>query len=1720
MSYVRFRFASLIASILMLLAPPMCTKAQTVNFGTINVGQKSSVESLSLTFSGNGTLGSIVALTQGAANMDFAVVTGGTCATGTVYSIGNTCSVNATFAPNFAGTRNGAVVLEDGSGNRLAMAYISGVGLGPQLSVEGLYNSPSSSTLLGGGFNGNWGVAVDGNGNVFVSNVGNGAIEKIAANCTGSGCVSTVLDGFNDPLGIAIDGAGDLFIAESSNSAVREIPFECAAISCVKTLGSGFTNPYGVAVDGSGNVFVADHGNNGVYEILAAGGYTTVNTLGSGFSTPWSVAVDGSGNVFVADGTNANALNIVGATAVKEILAAGGYTTVNTLVSGIFGDPFGLAADGNGNVFVVDYGSNVVWELLAASGYASVRTMNTGWWGSRLSIRLQFSESIAVDGSGNLYAADPYNNVVTKLDFADPAAVTFATATLDGTTDTADGPQTVSLQNNGNAPMTLSGMDLPNADFQFDGDTTTCSTSTPIAAGASCTIGIVFSPTTTGTITGTLTLTDNNLNVSGAKQLVNLSALTLPPPPVIGSAPASSSFAATASFTFSDTQANVTFVCSLDFAPFAVCSSGIAYSSLGSGAHTFEVEAKDSLGNLSLPAVYPWTVTTAGPPAPVITSTPANPTSSGTATFTFSDTQAGVSYACSLDGAAFSFCNSGIVYSNLVLAKGLNSGNYTEYHTFSVEAEDSSNNFSPATTFNWITNPYTNPPASNVDFGTVAIGQTSAAVPITFTFAGSATIGSVAAVSQGATGLDFAIASAGTCTAGTSLSSGSTCTLNATFSPKFSGQRKGAVVVEDGSGNAIATGYLNGIGSGPQVSFRPYTLTTLGGGFAYPTGVAVDGDGNVFVAEPAANVNGTLNFDGAVEEIPLGCVTATCVKQLVTGSTTGIFEPQGIAIDGDGNLFVAATNLNSYVILAQGGYTTFHGYIGGMPYEGMAIDGSEDIITIGNGILDLENQGGGGPLGQNSPTSTSLKFSTSTPSVAVDASGNIFVVDTGNNAIYEVPASSNYTIANSIGSGFNHPTGVAVDGNGNVFVTDNGNNVVKEIVALGGYATVNTIASGIFNPSNLTSAGNTVGIALDGRGNVYLADSTNGRVVKLDFADAPTLTFATATNVGSADTNDDPQKLTVKNNGNTPLSLSGIALSRADFSIDAGATTCSTSVPLAAGVSCLIGVDFAPTAGGALAGTLTLTDNTLNTAGNTQAITLTGAGAAGTLPPAPTITSAPATPATATLATFTFSDTQADVIFLCSLDSAAFAECSSGIVYSSLSANNHTFAVEVKDSSDNRSAAATYAWTINAVSPIAQTIAFANPGAQTVGTPLTLTATATSGLAVSFASTTAGVCTVSGTQATFLAAGTCTIDATQAGNSTYAAAAMVAQSFTANAAPLTAQTIAFANPGAQTVGTPLTLAATATSGLAVSFASTTAGVCTVSGTQATFLAAGTCTIDATQAGNSTYAAAAMVAQSFTANAAPLTAQTIAFANPGAQTVGTPLTLTATATSGLAVSFASTTANVCTVSGTQAAFRAPGTCTIDATQAGNSTYATAAMVAQSFTVNAAPPPPNFTVASPTGQQTIQPGGAATYAVNITPVNGSFTGAVTLSASGLPAGATATFVPASVTPGSAGAASQLTIQTAVTKAEAAPGSPWPLALPTLSLIGLVLVPGKRRRRWITPGVLLVATLGAATALSGCGGGFALAKVTPPTSYTITVTGTSGADIQTTTVQLTVE
>src|ERR1035441_8597615 len=108
--------------------------------------------------------------------------------------------------------------------------------------------------------------------------------------------------------------------------------------------------------------------------------------------------------------------------------------------------------------------------------------------------------------------------------------------------------------------------------------------------------------------------------------------------------------------------------------------------------------------------------------------------------------------------------------------------------------------------------------------------------------------------------------------------------------------------------------------------------------------------------------------------------------------------------------------------------------------------------------------------------------------------------------------------------------------------------------------------------------------------------------------------------------------------------------------------------------------------------------------------------------------------------------------------------------------------------------------------------------------------------------------------------GTCTIQATQAGNSNWAAASSVNQSFQVTQG---SQTITFGALSNAAFGTaPFAVSANASSGLAVSFNSQTGPVCTVSGSTVTLLAVGTCTMQATQGGNSNWAAAPSVNQSF------------------------------------------------------------------------------------------------------------------------------------------------------------------------------------------------------------------------------------------------------------------
>lgn len=285
---------------------------------------------------------------------------------------------------------------------------------------------------------------------------------------------------------------------------------------------------------------------------------------------------------------------------------------------------------------------------------------------------------------------------------------------------------------------------------------------------------------------------------------------------------------------------------------------------------------------------------------------------------------------------------------------------------------------------------------------------------------------------------------------------------------------------------------------------------------------------------------------------------------------------------------------------------------------------------------------------------------------------------------------------------------------------------------------------------------------------------------------------------------------------------------------------------------------------------------------------------------------------------------------------------------------DYTFTVTATNSAGTGSASAAS----NSVAPAAaQTITFANPGAQNFGTAPTLTATADSGLTPVFTSSTPAVCTITGVGAlTFVTAGTCTINADQAGNASYLPATQVIRSFTVNAVVPGAPTAATASAGNAQASVSFT-APVFTGGVAITSYTVTAnpGGATVNGAGSPVTFTGltngtsyTFSVTATNAAGTGGASAATNA------VAPKGTQTISFTAPADQIVGTPLTAAASASSGLEPVFSSTTAAVCTVtSGGVVTLVAAGTCTLTANQAGNTSYLAAPAVSRSFTVNPVP-----------------------------------------------------------------------------------------------------------------------------------------------------------------------
>jgi uncharacterized repeat protein (TIGR01451 family) len=630
-----------------------------------------------------------------------------------------------------------------------------------------------------------------------------------------------------------------------------------------------------------------------------------------------------------------------------------------------------------------------------------------------------------------------------------------------------------------------------------------------------------------------------------------------------------------------------------------------------------------------------------------------------------------------------------------------------------------------------------------------------------------------------------------------------------------------------------------------------------------------------------------------------------------------------------------------------------------------------------------------------------------------------------------------------------------------------------------------------FTPASAASFSATLSVADNATGSPQTATlSGTGTTAPVP---AVSLTPASLTFSAQSRTTSAAQAATLKNTGSASLSISSISITGTNPTDFAQTNTCGGS--LAAGASCSISVTFTPASVASFTAAVSVVDNA---AGSPQTVTLTGTGTSG---PAPAVSLSP------TSLTFSAQSGATSVPQIAMLKNTGDAVLNiSGIT---ITGTNPTDFAQTNVCGTRLAAGSSCAISVTftpaSAASFAATVSVTD---NATGSPHSVTLTGTG------TPPPAPVVSLTPTSLTFSA---------QTGAS---ASQAVTLKNTGNAAlNITGITLGGANASAysqtNTCGAPL--AAGASCSISVTFAPT--GVASYAATLSIADNAAGSPQTVTLTGTGTPPPAPAV--SFTPASLTFTAQT------GSTSAAQAATLKNTGNATLNISSI-------TLGGADSAdFAQTNTCgetlvpnascsfSVTFTPASAAAFAATLSVADNAAgsphavsltgTGTVPPPPTFSIGSATTAQTVQPGGSAQYSITVTPQNGAYSNPVTFSATGLPTGATATFLPASITPGSSAATTQLTIQTAAPVTAAGTVSGWPIAAAILPLLGLLFGVRRFRRRWVTLAVLLFASLGALTALTGCGGGFGL---TTSTSYSVTVTGTSGAIQQTTTVQLIVK
>ncbi|MFN0109952.1 MAG: SMP-30/gluconolactonase/LRE family protein [Blastocatellia bacterium] len=1099
-------------------------------------------------------------------------------------------NVAALNSPNDVAVDGATIYIAD-TGNH-TIRVIAG-GIINTFAGNGQIGSPTESGVATAvQLNSPTGVAVGAAHRIFISDSGNHRVRQVDGTAlttiagragqgyNGDGTPATLYT-LNAPAGIGVAGS-DVFFLDAGNGRLRKV--SGTTLSTIASDGSsGFAGdtglasiaklngPAGVALDAAGNYYIADTNNHVIRKANASDG--KINTIagtpntpsaapgdpnGDGgsallatFNRPSAVAVDANGNIFVAD---------TGNNRVRKIDTNGNISTLAGLSSPLLNGPSSVAVFGS-TLYIADPGNHVVRQVPTAGGTVTILAGTqgtlgfTGDNGSATAARLNRPSGIAVNSIGDVFIADTNNHRIRRV--SSGAIGTVVTQGIprsgfegDGgsaTTARLNSPTAVAVDSGGNlyildkgnnrirrvvAATNIINTVIGNGEIGFSGDGgpatfAKLSLASAIAVNAS---GVyvadtgnnrirraVAPPNTAPSLTspGNKTVNEGS-NLGFTLQATDSNATQTLTYSMTGAPSGATLNATTGVFSYTPshdvvannagaTQVfNVTFTATDDATPPLNDSKQITIT-----VNNVNRAPSPDAGTIASP------IEATGPAGAVVQL-------NGTANDPDGDSLTSVIWTDTISGATTTIASQ--LTAQVQLALGL--------HSIVLTVSDGKPNGTTSTVAKSVTVQDTTPPVfSNIPADITQNISSGTGAPVTFTLptamdvvSGVRTVTAAPASGStfpiGTTTVTFSASDAAGNQATTTFKVTVTCNSGCNPPPPPPPPTGMNFNIEAFAGN----GNFGSTGNGAAA-----TATT----FKQPSGIAADASGAVYIADAEARV--IRKVSGVTISLLAGTGAKGFAGDSGAATSAKFNNPNGLAFHAASNSLYVADTGNHRI---------------------RKIDLTNNTISTiaGTGIAAL---GGNGPAASawiNSPMG-----------VAVDAAGNVYFTDTGNNRVCKVSGGTLTVVAGTgevgnSGDGasataakLNHPTGVAVSSDGStLYIADRNNNRVRKVSGgtITNFAGMSNGTSGFGGDGAAATSAQLnapTGVALDSGGNVIIADSDNERIRKVTTSDGVIVTIAGSGNAGNTGdsaaatsaTLDTPTAVTLDNAGNIVFCDSG-----------------------------------------------------------------------------------------------------------------------------------------------------------------------------------------------------------------------------------------------------------------------------------------------------------------------------------------------------------------------------------------------------------------------------------------------------------------------------------------------------------------------------------------------------------------------------------------------------